>query len=748
MKKLAFINYTALCALALSMSTVSSCTDKENVIDSSELAEKLQQFKFGTSQEEEFTINLGINAKNKVVSLYSESITAETVSKNNSLLGSFFLDGKGCYNETLLIPNHVNKVWLYFPNSPEFGILSADVDNGRVILNQEVGGLSTRTITRGSDDMTITTDELGNITCTSSDGTYILYDLKDEIYVDSINTAAHYETPSMIKKVDMGNIFCISEWMPTQGKVNGKYETTYHYGGVVDVNGLKGDNNTVLANKSDAISGKFKIYKERGEFTNVTDDVVNIDIEGGTSSYEDENGIIQTKTHESCELTLTFIAEIAAYCNTFGYYYYETGKGPQSVEDGMKVDKFIIFPNTSLPGLDPFTAESQEGVTTRAAYKNYAPLKRGDKIKLLFRDSNGKITTKFPAGYTIGFFLAPNAYDIGWKWSGTKFVRAKGVDYDRYSQINFTQNESLFSPDRHKLGNSWMICSNVRMNHSSLGDNLRYVSFNEKIDDTEYIIFGVEDATDFSYTDMVFTIESSDPWMTHRNRLTSWSDGNPIPVGIYAFEDNWPNQGDYDMNDVLIRHTRTYTFDSKNYIKEITDYFEIINDIDAAALSNAFCIQIPSTQHGTITINGDIQKEGETDSYIIFKNIRESIESGKTKVSMTRTFSTPNKKINDFTYNPYIIINAINKMDSGRYEVHMPDQKITDLGYKLTSSTKGDSNWFTSRFISEDGSYPFAITIPMHDWNASAPGVPIRNTYTNYLPWVNSYGTKYRDWYK
>ncbi len=746
MKKLSFFNCILLCAVTMSMSSLSGCTDKEDIVNSTDFEEKLAEFNFSTSQDKSFDLSLGINAKNNVVNLYGESVTLETAANSDSFLGSFFLNGDGCFIDTLKVPNHVTKVWMTFPNSPEFGVVTADVNDGKIVLDQKLGGLKSKSASRRAANATTTTDSNGNITTTSDEGTYTLYNYKDKVIVDY--TADGYKTLSDYKKDQMGGIYGLFYWEPTYGQVDGVNETRYHYGGFDDNNNLM-DSNTDLAGKGSYFQKRFKTLVDQNAFQNVQDDIINIDIIGGDEETIDEHGAIKTVTHEKVELSMTFLTEQAAFCNCFGYYYYKTDSlsAPKNVQEGMLMDKYIIFPNASLKD-NPFTlgtVADQTTTTGRYAYKQYGPINSGDRVKLLFKDpETGEVSTWFPAGYTVGFFLVANAYDIGWKRNGSS--NAKGVDYSLMSHLNFSANSSFDYPDRAANVNTYPICSNVKMNNSYQPSKLRYVSFNETVGDEEYIIFGVEDNTDFSYTDMVFTIESSDPWMTHRNRLTEWTESKAA-VGVYAFEDVWPEGTDYDMNDALISHTRTRTFDSENYLSEVTDYFEIISDIDAAALSNTFCIQIPTAQQGSeITFDGDIQTEPETNSFIIFKNINEAINSGKKKVSITRKFNEKNIKADKLTYSPYLISNGATYMGQDRVEIHMAGDKVTTYGKKVYSDDK--SNWYTSRFISGDGLYPYAITIPLKYWNSPDHNIRISETFTKFHSWVLSLGKNDKDWYQ
>ncbi len=195
------------------------------------------------------------------------------------------------------------------------------------------------------------------------------------------------------------------------------------------------------------------------------------------------------------------------------------------------------------------------------------------------------------------------------------------------------------------------------------------------------------------------------------------------------------------MNDAIIRHTRKRTLDSDNKLSAVTDYFEIVSD-DNAVQTNAFSVQIPSEQWGEYTYSDGVILEPATNSFIIFPNIK-SAKQGAV-ASITRKFPEKNLDANSLTYNPYLIANADQNMSEGRTEVHLPDHMITSLGYKLDSN----SDSYTSRFISGDGRYPFAISIPLFDWQPTENNVRIDIVYTNFTNWVKSLGKKNMDWYK
>lgn len=80
--------------------------------------------------------------------------------------------------------------------------------------------------------------------------------------------------------------------------------------------------------------------------------------------------------------------------------------------------------------------------------------------------------------------------------------------------------------------------------------------------------------TDENFSDVVITLKSNPV-----DAITDIPVTNPdedktsidFLKGTYAFEDLWPSQGDYDMNDVVVRYNYGSTFDEKK-----SDIFRII----------------------------------------------------------------------------------------------------------------------------------------------------------------------------
>ena len=360
-------------------------------------------------------------------------------------------------------------------------------------------------------------------------------------------------------------------------------------------------------------------------------------------------------------LDVIFLKRDASYDNTFGYYYYKTDEEPQMISS---VDKYIVFPNVKL-----FAYEGK-----------YLPiLKCGNKARLLYFDEDGKASEKFPAGYTVGWFIYADGFN------------------GYYHDYDVKENE--------------IRTKELRTSNEAFGNLNGFVSV--KDEKSGKTIIGVEDGANQSYCDLLFYVDATpegsidDPDRPIIKPDDGKDDPEPDPVeplkGTLAFEDIWPSGGDYDMNDVIVEYRREVTFNTKNMVTKITDIFTPVHD--GATFSNAFAYQIDPGQFGKVTSNSTgVKVESETSSIIVTPNAKGSI--GKT-YTITREFNASFKKDDLKGYNPYIIVKYA-EGQKDRTEVHLPKSKATSLANQSLIGTNQDAY-----YIDREGEYPFAIDIPV-----------------------------------
>lgn len=397
------------------------------------------------------------------------------------------------------------------------------------------------------------------------------------------------------------------------------------------------------------------------------------------------------------KVDLMFLHERAGYRNAFGYYYY---KGYGDV-DPSSLRKFVIFPNVSVIGDDPYASTTSPILTS------------GQQVRLLFFGENGDQagTEEFPAGYTIGWFMVSNGFN------------------NSTNEISVTSSNLLTSNDPvSKRG---------------------FISVYDEA--LKGVIVGAEDGGDQSYEDLLFCVFTDqmdaiiDPKNPGRPTIKKGEDVITLPEvtgikGTLAYEDIWPTGGDYDLNDVVVEYEQHVTFDSKNMVKQIEDVFRPVHN--GASYHNAFAYQLSYGQIGTLTLPEGSLYEQETQSIIVFPNQQQAIGKSYT---IKRTFSEsaqfPKSDLSD--YNPYIIVNYVAGA-ANRTEVHLPKMLSTTLADQSLNYTQDDAY-----FIDKAGQYPFAIDLPITGFTPAAETARIdsNDQYPDFKPWAESKGTTNQDWY-
>ena len=412
----------------------------------------------------------------------------------------------------------------------------------------------------------------------------------------------------------------------------------------------------------------------------------------------------QLKTVESAEVKLTFLAESAWDQNAVGYYYYPSDQVPASPAE---VTKYLLFPNVSVKGHEPFTGGRYSAQDAPLAYNSQITLK-------YINEQTGEVSDNFPPGYTIGWFLMRDVFD-----SDRGLLNTDGTYY--YSNA------------------SW-------------NDNGKSRCLVVKDEATSRVVVGFEDGGDNSCEDVLFFVQSNPKGAILNPDQPEIGDvevpeetyGTYETVRTIAFEDNWPAKGDYDMNDVVVAQKQVVTFDSKNRVTKIVDTIKAVQKADAAIKRNGFAFQVDATQVGDYdTLPEGTVYEPETNSFIVFADAR--MVAGQEFV-ITRTFDmgTTFNKDELKAYNPFILPGYVAGSKS-RAEVHLPKHPGTAYADPSLVGRGADAY-----YIDREGKYPFAIDIPTLDFVLVTENKTIgsANEYPRFNDWVeNGCGEKYRDWY-
>ena len=223
--------------------------------------------------------------------------------------------------------------------------------------------------------------------------------------------------------------------------------------------------------------------------------------------------------------------------------------------------------------------------------------------------------------------------------------------------------------------------------------------------------------------------------------------------GTYAFEDLWPNEGDYDFNDLVLNYRYTHVYNSADLIVETKLAFNIKNiggsyrngfgielDMDESLIQN---VTGSSLTAGVVTLNGKGLEANQAKPVVILFDDAWANANVEGEMEMLITYNTP-IETNDFgAKNPFIFIDG----DRGR-EVHLSDFTPTSLANSAYFGTQDDdSDPANGRYYKNVSNLPWAINI-IHDFVYLQEKVPVVYGYNRFAEWAESGGLQYTDWYK
>lgn len=679
--------------------TMAGCQDY-NPISSGDIP--FSAFDFATSHNVDIDIDYGSLAAYAPVDIYDadpmRQATAEDQQPQGEPINSLVLSADGTYHGKMRIPTAARHLYLYSPSMGAPMLMEADVVAGHVSA-QRAATHYNRAQTRATDDAEGTYPGLRKINAEEIDGS------------------------------NPGNFYTL----------NGDFNA---YGKTEDVNGLWTLGNITNA---DIYGVQNTLWLGRTSKPSATDlapgnqerfgvDKVNM----GIDAEYTENGT--TYKVESAEVFMTFVGEYAWNENSFGYYYYEKGTTPNV----NNLKKIIIIPNASVGEHAPFGTHNSYAKFDKAE----APASINTCYQLLYAefDDDGNptnVTKHFPPNTVVGFFLIVNGFGAYQGGLSEEKVDTK----TSYGEVSNARTEGKLRLSTTKY------YSNKEFNSGN--EQRRYIAL--KLNGKENtFIYGIEDASDWSCDDFLFTLHTTpalalkpeDPNITITPVEPKEEPTNNLKTNTtyksYAFEDIWPNGGDYDLSDVVVRHTRKVTYDIKNLcVKTVEDKFTLVDD-GQTKYKNAFAIVYPEAHRGNLTLPDGVEMEAETGAIILTDDVR---DKNNTSFTITRTFDVMIglSDINIEDINPFIINQTTGPAltENNRIEIHLPNHPVTSKGLQ---STDTPSPWF----ISLDKPYPYALEIPNITWSPCANGVRIGSgsgAYPGYKSWVESGGKENADWY-
>lgn len=424
---------------------------------------------------------------------------------------------------------------------------------------------------------------------------------------------------------------------------------------------------------------------------------------------------------EPAEIVVTFLGQNTCWNCSMGYYYYQEGNAPATLDDANVI---MLFPNTQDGewSVNKKAAAPTAGIDrlTAVQLKYYPNIANGSK--------EGE-TNAFPAGYKVGLVIANNA------WSN----RVSGFTGNKHYRSATSEGLSI-----DNSGNAFRSPRTAAYNYK----DFVMVSFEDHIDDENF-----SDVVVALKSNPVDAIEVDPDVDPDKNQTTV-----EVLKGIYAFEDLWPSAGDYDMNDVIVRYNYGKTFDKDNNIYAESFIFKTFQNF--AGNSNGLAFRLLGTGNAS-TITCSIRKpeekefsetnftfEKDDNVYILTENVKENIGA---EYKVTLKYDTP--IVTPTVAQPFIFKNEAN---GKRWEVHIPKEKPTSK-MEISHFQKGDDASKPSQniYYVREGNYPFAFFLSgatekdiQKLLDPKNEKTPIDQLYKGYNGWVKSNGKDNQNWYK
>ena len=444
---------------------------------------------------------------------------------------------------------------------------------------------------------------------------------------------------------------------------------------------------------------------------------------------------------ETADVWLTFVHEGAGWRNSIGYYVYPTNQPPKSLADIEKVT--VLFPNASMIG-------------------SGGGLRSGNKVKL----------GRFNAGVTIGLVLFAN----GWNGRAVEgFHHAVFTDKHLNPEPNpaLRQHNVLLWDEENQLfllGFEDVRRDNIPIySDQDFNDAILFVTSNpvraistENVNPVDKP--GTLDKDGDGINDNLDEYPS-DPGKAYNTYYPSASS-----FGSFAFEDNWPQMGDYDFNDLVVDYRFKQIMNSKNQVVELQPTFKF--RAAGAGLRNGFGFSIDADQGMIKSVTGSrastnsikVQPNGteagqKNAVFIVTENVHRlfgathfintekggaSFEPVEVTMAITLTSPVTQDKLGFAPYNPFLIVGQ----DRGR-EVHLPSYSPTALAESSLFGTGDDGSKVgqPSTFYKSKSALPWAINLP-ESFAYPIEKKDVRGVHLRFDKWAQSGGFTFMDWYR
>ena len=426
----------------------------------------------------------------------------------------------------------------------------------------------------------------------------------------------------------------------------------------------------------------------------------------GTNLVSDDADIL---IKEDANVVVNYFGGDTGAQSVFAYYCYSENASIDEIRQAAK-HACVIFPNAHKSSLGNYS-----GVAVNLKYINETgsfPEEEPERI---------------PAGTKIGFLI----WNDGWrgvKANGNMFYSTKSLNSDKISHT------AIFAA-KNKAGERVNV---ITMEDWKNGEN--------------------------DYNDVAFVISSNPIAAIEVPDVPNPGDrqGTEKYSGVLGFEDNWSEQGDYDLNDVVMKYQSSVDYNIDNKVLNIIDKFTLA--WTGANYKNSFAYEVPFdlSKASKVTVNGSEASSYSGNVITLFKDakaelgvsnvnaedmINQNIQEKTYTVSIQFNNPTLDKSVVVAPYNPFI------KVFNSATEVHLTDHKpTTGANNRFPSGadiSRGDVDG--TYFICKDG-FPFAIHVDARldasilNLDLKKENQRIDKTYPKFAEWAKTRDPQIKWW--
>ena len=416
-------------------------------------------------------------------------------------------------------------------------------------------------------------------------------------------------------------------------------------------------------------------------------------------TYRDHEDLVLDK---ASEVTITMLGGSTCWNSSLGYYYYEVGKEPTDTKD---LNIIMLFPNTQDGNWARFDSRKND-------YNGNIGVNRGDAIQLMYYPNIADgdlsvVSNVFPANTKIGFILKSH----GWGMQGEDYVIKGFAENDRKYNVWGASTPGL---SYCKVPAGFENKKSPYQYPNPDGDSRSAKFAYKTVDGGKYAIVSFEDAcNDEDYDDVIFALKPIDAFKP----LPEIESDRVVTEGVYAFEDLWPDQGDYDMNDVVVdfKHEREMTRNNTNEnFKTIYQTFYLTTYQNYVTLVSGLALKLNTKKKPTSIVMKKIASGSDDEETVTFENdgsiyyLTNDVKAELGTTYILELFYKDGVGKDDLaSVEPFIFRKEANDQE---WEVHIPYEVPTakmDFSYfgKGDDASKVNDNIFFVR----SGNYPFAF---------------------------------------